>query len=61
MSNVLEIKDLSVSYGGIKAVKDRGLSIPEDVSIAGYDGLRIGQLLTPRFTTIWQDTETLKV
>ena len=45
--------------GGINAVKDRGLSIPEDVSIAGYDGLRIGQLLTPRFTTIWQDTEAI--
>ena len=29
MSNLLEIRNLSVSYGGINAVKDINLDVPE--------------------------------
>ena len=47
------------AIGGINALRERGLSIPEDISIAAYDGLRIGQLLEPKFTTIAQDTEVM--
>ena len=28
MSNILEVKDLNVSYGGIKAVKDISFAVP---------------------------------
>ena len=28
MSNILEVKDLHVSYGGIKAVKDISFEVP---------------------------------
>ena len=36
-----------------------GLRIPEDISIAGYDGTRISQMLSPKLTTIRQDTDQI--
>ena len=47
------------SFGGINAIKERGLRIPEDISVAGYDGIRIGRHLEPQLTTLWQDTEQI--
>lgn len=47
------------SFGGINAIKERGLNIPEDVSVVGYDGIRIGRHMEPQLTTIWQDTEQI--
>ncbi len=40
MSNILEIKDLSVSYGGINAVKNISLDVPEGqiVTLIGANG-----------------------
>ncbi len=47
------------AIGGMNAIKERGLSIPKDISIAGYDGIMIASQLEPRLTTIKQDTEAL--
>lgn len=47
------------AFGGINAIKERGLSIPEDISVAGYDGIRIGRHIEPKLTTIRQDTEKI--
>lgn len=44
------------SFGGINAIKERGLRIPEDISVAGYDGIRVGRHLQPQLTTLHQDT-----
>lgn len=44
------------ALGGIEAIKDAGLRIPEDISVVGYDGIALIQLLQPRLTTIKQDT-----
>ena len=40
MSNILEIKDLNVSYGGIKAVKNISFEVPEGevVTLIGANG-----------------------
>lgn len=46
-------------FGGINAIKDRGLRIPQDISVVGYDGIRIGRHLEPQLTTLRQDTEQL--
>ena len=42
MSNILEVKDLNVSYGGIKAVKDISFAVPkgEVVTLIGANGAR---------------------
>lgn len=47
------------ALGGMNAIKQRGLVIPDDISIAGYDGLRIGRHLEPQLTTLMQDTDRL--
>ncbi|WP_130837145.1 LacI family DNA-binding transcriptional regulator [Lachnoclostridium sp. Marseille-P6806] len=47
------------AFGGINAIKERGLSIPEDISVAGYDGIRIARHIEPQLTTIRQDAERM--
>ena len=34
-------------------------NIPEDVSVLGYDGIRLSQMYSPRLSTWRQDTEAL--
>ncbi len=43
-------------FGGINVINERGLSIPDDISVAGYDGIRIGRHIEPQLTTLRQDT-----
>jgi len=47
------------AFGGMQAIKDRGFRIPQDISIAGYDGIRVGRHIDPQLTTIKQDTASL--
>lgn len=47
------------ALGVIKAIKRRGLHMPNDVSVAGYDGSSISQALEPKLTTIKQDTDKI--
>ena len=46
-------------FGGMNIIKEKGLRIPEDISVAGYDGLRIGRHIEPKLTTLRQDTEAI--
>lgn len=46
-------------FGGLNVMLHRGIRVPEDISVAGYDGLRIGRHVQPRLTTLMQDTEKL--
>ena len=39
----------------MKAVREEGLSIPEDVSVIGFDDIPIAEYMTPALTTIRQD------
>ena len=45
--------------GAIRAICDRGLKVPEDISVIGFDGIELGNYLTPRLTTIRQDRERI--
>lgn len=47
------------AFGGINAIRERGLRIPEDISVAGYDGIRAARHLEPKLTTVRQDTEQI--
>lgn len=47
------------AIGGLNAIQSRGFSIPDDVSIAGYDGIRIAKVLEPKLATIEQDTDVI--
>ncbi len=39
--------------GGINAIKEEGLRVPEDISIVGYDGIHMAGMVSPKLTT-WQ-------
>ena len=43
----------------INAIRERGMSIPKDISVAGYDGIRAARHLEPKLTTVHQDTEQM--
>ena len=45
--------------GGMNEIERHGLHIPEDISVAGYDGIYLSQVLRPRITTLRQDTGVL--
>jgi LacI family transcriptional regulator len=40
------------AYGCIKALKNRGFSVPDDVSIVGFDDLPMSALMDPPLTTM---------
>jgi LacI family transcriptional regulator len=48
-----------IAIGAMQAIKEAGLSVPEDFSLVGFDGIDIGQLLSPRLTTIRQDSRKM--
>lgn len=45
------------AIGVIKALQDNGLRIPEDISVVGFDDLRLSGYLTPPLTTVRAPTE----
>lgn len=45
-----------IAIGAIRALARVGISVPGDVSVVGYDDLRLAQLSRPALTTIRQDT-----
>ena len=47
------------ALGGINAIREKGLRIPEDISVAGYDGIKAVITLEPQLTTIVQATDQI--
>ncbi|NMB19988.1 MAG: LacI family transcriptional regulator [Firmicutes bacterium] len=43
-----------MAIGGIQALTEAGISIPEEISIMGFDGIEVGQFLSPPLTTVQQ-------
>ncbi len=48
-----------MAMGAIRAIRDQGLRVPEDISIIGYDGIEMCRFMTPKLTTIRQHRETI--
>jgi LacI family transcriptional regulator len=51
--------DDTALIGGLNAIRGMGLRIPEDISVAGYDGTQYSQMLYPKITTIQQDADRI--
>lgn len=49
----------AVAIGACRALVDAGKKIPEDVSVAGFDGIDNAKYYTPRITTIRQPFEDM--
>jgi len=68
MNHILDLKDKPtavfcasdmIAIGAMQAIKEAGFSVPEDFSLVGFDGVDLGQLISPRLTTIRQDTSKM--
>lgn len=44
-----------MAYGAYKAIEENGMSIPDDVSVVGFDDLMFSSLLSVPLTTVRQD------
>jgi LacI family transcriptional regulator len=65
MINLLKLKERptavfaacdKVAIGAINAIKDSGLSVPDDISIIGFDDIELAKYTTPKLTTIRQNS-----
>lgn len=46
-----------MAIGAMRALSDRGLSVPEEVSVMGFDGILIGKYQQPSLTTMAVDAK----
>ncbi len=47
------------AIGAIRALHDRGLRVPEDISVMGFDGIDLGNYVVPKLSTVRQDERQL--
>ncbi|MEG1812806.1 MAG: LacI family DNA-binding transcriptional regulator [Clostridia bacterium] len=50
-----------MTYGAVGAIREAGLSIPQDIAVAAFDALDITGLITPKLTSINQPAEEIGV
>lgn len=48
-----------MAIGAIRALRDRNLEIPEDVSVIGFDGTTLAYYYNPKLATVKQQSQTL--
>lgn len=48
-----------VAIGAISAINDFGLKVPDDISVVGFDGLKIGEYYSPKITTVEQNLKEI--
>lgn len=58
LTAIFAVSDV-MALGAIRALRDMGRRVPEDISVVGYDGIVTGQYSMPRLTTVRQDTQQL--
>ncbi len=47
------------AIGGLNAIREMGLTVPDDVSVMGYDGTNLAQVMSPKMTTWCQNTDDI--
>lgn len=55
---VFAISDV-MAIGAIRAIRDKGLSVPEDISITGFDGTTLADYYNPKIVSIRQQHKEL--
>lgn len=48
-----------MAIAAIKAIKEEGLRVPEDISVSGFDGIPLAEYVKPPLTTIKQDFQLI--
>ena len=49
----------SIAIGSVRALLESGRQVPQDVSVAGYDGIEVSGYISPSLTTIRQPVEEI--
>ena len=49
----------TLAIGACRALKEAGIRVPEDCSVAGFDGMDAGEFYIPSITTIRQPVEEI--
>ncbi len=47
--------------GGLSVLEERKIRIPEDISVTGYDGIPLAQVMRPKLTTYRQDAKEIGI
>ncbi|TVP91910.1 LacI family DNA-binding transcriptional regulator [Alkalibacterium sp.] len=50
---IISFSDI-MALGALKAIREHGLSVPQDISLTGFDGLKIIEYTNPSITTVNQ-------
>ena len=50
-----------MAVGAVRAIRDRGLQVPEDISIIGFDGIPLANYYNPKLATVKQQYQILAV
>ena len=48
-----------MAIGAIRALKDHGRKVPEDISVIGFDGIELADYYSPKLATIRQQYKLL--
>ena len=48
-----------MAVGALRAIHEAGKKVPDDYSLAGYDGIELGRYITPTITTINQPIDEM--
>ena len=48
-----------MAIGAIRALSDKGLRVPEDISVVGFDGLLLGSYLVPKLSSVAQPAQQM--
>ncbi len=60
ISAVFAMSDV-MAIGAIRAIRDKGLSVPEDISIVGFDGTMLADYYNPKIVSIRQGYKQMAV
>ena len=52
---IFAVTDL-IAIGAMRALQDAGLSVPEDVSVVGFDDMPLAAYVSPALTTVQQNS-----
>jgi len=55
---IFAISDV-LAVGACRAIKDKGLMIPKDIAVAGYDGIDMSQYYNPSISTVKQPVDNI--
>ena len=48
-----------MASGALAALREKGVSVPDDISLVGYDNIPVAQELSPPLTTVYMPHEEM--